>query len=136
VADLMKVSVYADKRGVLQQSPQRKVFSVIDGIVGGEGNGPLFPDERRVGVVISGFNHLGVDIATARLMGFDWQKLPWVRDLLRNRDFDFFVSEPENIRTVSNRNELTDIMHSDNSFLSFVPHPGWAGHIEIRKGTT
>ena len=132
VSDLMKVSVYADKRGVLQQSPQRKVFSVIDGIVGGEGNGPLFPDERKVGVIVSGFNHLAVDIAAARLMGFDWQKLPWVRDLLRNKDFNSFVSKPEDIMTVSNKNDLTDIMHSDSSFLSFAPHPGWAGHIEIK----
>ncbi len=132
VSDLMKVSVYADKDGVVRESPQRKVFSVIDGIVGGEGNGPLFPDERKVGVIVSGFNHLAVDIAAARIMGFDPLKLPWVTDLLANEDFDFFIKDIQEVKTTCNDVELSDIMHSDSPFFSFKPHPGWVGHIESK----
>lgn len=133
VSDLMKISIYADKNGVMQETPQRKVFSIVDGIVGGEGNGPLFPDERKVGLIISGFNHLAVDIAAIRLMGFDWQKLPWISNLLQDKNFEFFVPDPKDVATVSNKNELSDIMHSDSPFLSFAPHPGWVGHIEVKR---
>ncbi len=132
VSDLMKVSVYADKNGVMRDTPQRKVFSIVDGIVGGEGNGPLFPDERKVGVIVSGFNHLAVDIAAARLMGFEPQKLPWVRDLLQNEDFDFFFDDPKDVKSVGNKDEFNDIMHSDSPLLSFAPHPGWAGYVEAK----
>lgn len=72
VSDLMKTILYVDKKGMLRNNPQRKVFSIIDGIIGGENNGPLTPDEKKGGIVISGFNLLAVDIVGARLMGFDW----------------------------------------------------------------
>ncbi len=133
VSDLMKVSVYADKNGVLRDTPQRKVFSVIDGIIGGEGNGPLFPDEKRTGVIISGFNHLAVDIASIRLMGFDWKNLAWVMDLLRNNNFNFFIPNPSDISTISNDDTFNDILSSESTFLSFKPHPGWEGHIEYKR---
>ncbi len=133
VSDLMKISVYADKNGALKDSPQRKVFSFIDGIVGGEGNGPLFPNEKRAGTIIAGFNHLAVDIAAVRLMGFDCLKLKWVEDLLHNPDFNFYVSSPTDVKTVGDEKGPGDIMHSDGKFLSFTPHPGWKGYIEIER---
>ena len=117
----------------MRETPQRKVFSVIDGIIGGEGNGPLFPDERKVGVIVSGFNHLAVDIVAARLMGFDWNKLPWVLDLLHNKDFDFFLKDPMDIPTFSNKDELKNILNSDSCFFAFAPHPGWEGHVEVKQ---
>lgn len=130
VSDLMKISIYADKNGIMRDSPQRRVFSVVDGIIGGEGNGPLFPDERKVGVIVSGFNHLVVDITAARLMGFDWKKLHWVTDLLENKYYDFCVSDPSRIEVASNDEEFKELMRSEKSFLSFVPHPGWIGFLE------
>jgi uncharacterized protein (DUF362 family) len=131
VSDLMKISIYADKKGVLQDTPQRKIFSIIDGIIGGEGNGPLFPDEKKVGIIVSGFNHLAVDIVATRLMGFDWKKLPWISDLINNKDFDFFIRSVDEITTVSNDTNLSAVLNSSSRFFSFVPHPGWRGHIEI-----
>ena len=80
VSDLMKIVLYADKEGRLQTKPQRKVFSIIDGLIGGENNGPLEPDEKKSGVVIAGSNPLAVDIVATRLMGFDWQKLRWINN--------------------------------------------------------
>ncbi len=133
VSDLMEISIYADKNGVMQDTPQRKVFSVIDGIVGGEGNGPLFPDERKVGLIISGFNHLAVDMVGARLMGFDWRKLPWVQDLRKNKYYDFFVEDSSAIRLESNEDGLSNIFSTDDMYFAFKPHPGWTGHLEVEK---
>ena len=130
VSDLMKISIYADKNGQMRKTPQRRVFSVIDGIIGGEGNGPLFPDERKVGLVLSGFNHLAVDIAALKTIGFDWKKIPWTIDLLANREFDFCIGDPLKIEVRSNDSKLRDVINSRDRFFAFSPHPGWTGHIE------
>ncbi len=133
VSDLMKISIYADKNGVMRDTPQRKMFSVIDGIIGGEGNGPLFPAERNIGLIISGYNYLAVDVVAARLMGFDWRKLAWVTDLLNNKQYDFYVKTPGDIVVISNDEQFTNALDSESVFFDFAPHPGWIGHIEAGR---
>ena len=49
--DLMRIAILADKEGTLKETPQRKIFSVVDGIIGGENNGPLVPDRQISGVI-------------------------------------------------------------------------------------
>ncbi len=129
VVDLFKIAMYADKEGILRETPQRAIFSIVDGIVGGENNGPLAPDEKRAGVVIGGPNPLAVDIIGARLIGFDWQELKWVRRLV---DLDF-VSDPSELRIESNIPQFTAMFETQDPLLDFVPHMGWQGHLELAR---
>lgn len=46
-------------------------LTVIDGIIGGEGNTPAPVDPVRVGKIIAGNNSVEVDRITTRMMGFD-----------------------------------------------------------------
>jgi len=46
-------------------------YSVVDGVVGMEGHGPIMGTARKVGVLIMGDNALGVDATGARVMGVD-----------------------------------------------------------------
>jgi len=131
VSDLMKIAIYADKNGTLQELPQRKILSVIDGITGGEGNGPLTPTENKAGVVIAGFNPLAVDIVGTRLMGFNWQNLKWIENLLGNKYFRFYIDGVSDIRIVSNVPEFSAMFCTNNRLLDFTPHPGWQGHIQV-----
>jgi uncharacterized protein (DUF362 family) len=50
-------------------TPQR--VAVVDGIVGMQGDGPLFGSAASVGALIVGTDFLAVDATCARLMGFD-----------------------------------------------------------------
>src|SRR5439155_21270083 len=43
VLDLNKILLYADRDGIMRSQPQRKFVSVVDGIIGGEGDGPVLP---------------------------------------------------------------------------------------------
>jgi hypothetical protein len=131
VSDLMKIAFYSDRNGVLRNEPQRKIFSVVDGIIGGENNGPLTPDEKRAGIVMAGFNPVAVDIAGTRLMGFDWRKLKWLINLVQNKHFNFFVDNFNNIQIQSNFSAFTKMYKTVDPLLAFQPHPGWQGHIEI-----
>ncbi|MDZ4803836.1 MAG: DUF362 domain-containing protein [Candidatus Eisenbacteria bacterium] len=130
VSDLMTIARFADRNGVIQATPQRRHFSLVDGIVGGEGNGPLFPDARPVGVILAGESFLAVDAVAARLMGFDPRKLPWMSDLMGSVDRDFHLRNLSDIDVRSAEPGWSELFKSKDPALAFKPHPGWAGHIE------
>jgi hypothetical protein len=130
--DLMKVAMFADRQGLVQNYPQRKWFSVVDGIIGGENRGPLTPDPKEAGVLIAGENLLAVDIVATRLMGLDPMVVQLYRNLLADPHFDFGVRSLEEITVMSNEAAWTTCLRDrTNRFLGFKPHPGWIGHIEI-----
>jgi uncharacterized protein (DUF362 family) len=60
--------------GLYQSLPP--VVSIIDGIVGMEGNGPLFGKSVQHGLLAAGSDPLAVDIICAQLMGFSIDTIP------------------------------------------------------------
>ena len=46
-------------------------YSIVDGVVGMEGYGPLLGTARKVGILVMGDNALAVDASAARVMGID-----------------------------------------------------------------
>jgi uncharacterized protein (DUF362 family) len=129
--DLMRIMYFATPDGRLRRTPQRRLFSFVDGIVGGENNGPLVPDPVASGVVLAGNGLLSTDLASAALMGFDPLKLRLYRNLLQDPHYDYEVQLLGDVRTVSNEpgwNGLLADWHSNS--LCFRAHPGWVGQIE------
>jgi len=135
--DLMRVIYFADRGGHLQTTPQRRFFSLIDGIIGGDNKGPLEPDPVPSGTLAGGENFLAVDLVATRLMGFDPLKLKMYQNLLEDPGFDFGVRGLQDILVLSSNPEwcrcLTD---TKSRFLNFNPHPGWLGHMEITLDPT
>ena len=56
---------------LLDSLPTPKRFALVDGIVGLQGDGPLFGTPVPSGALIGGADFLAVDATCARLMGFD-----------------------------------------------------------------
>lgn len=81
VADLYNVFV-ADLLGRRTDRPLR-TFSVVDGIMAGDGNGPHAPQARTDGVLVAGSDLLAVDLVGTRLMGFDVAKVRYLTWLAR-----------------------------------------------------
>ena len=129
VADLSRILWYADANGVLQSTPQRRFFSVVDGIVGGDTNGPLRPRARREGVVVSGLNPLAVDIACASLMGFAPAKLP-LFSYLSGSHCPFHLDSASSPDVRSDDPALVGCVTRPAPYLAFSPHPNWQGHVE------
>lgn len=77
--DLARILLHADQEGALHPARQRGVISVIDGIVAGEGDGPLEPTPRAAGCVLAGLDPVVVDLAAATLMGQRASDLPQLR---------------------------------------------------------
>ena len=57
----------------------RPHLAIVDGIVGMEGDGPIMGTPRRANVLVMGTNLPAVDATTARLMGFEPQRLPFLQ---------------------------------------------------------
>ncbi|MEA2626373.1 MAG: hypothetical protein QOD06_2418 [Candidatus Binatota bacterium] len=74
--DLNRALLYGDATGSWRERGGRKPYlAIVDGIVGGEGNGPLSADAVASGVLIAGTDPAAVDATACRLMGFDPSEL-------------------------------------------------------------
>lgn len=54
-------------------------LTIIDGIVGMEGNGPRGGDPRKVGVLIASTDPVAADLAAVRIIGLDPRQVPTLR---------------------------------------------------------
>jgi uncharacterized protein (DUF362 family) len=130
VLDLNRILMFADAEGELHSEPRRRYFSVIDGVVGGEGEGPLHPNAYSSGVVLAGFNPVAVDWVGTRLMGFDPARIPlYVNALKQARDWlsDFDIRQ---CRVITNVSEWQSVLESDETIFKFRAPEGWRGTVE------
>ncbi len=141
VIDLNRILFLADQEGVMRDFPQRGYFSIIDGLIAGEGDGPLDPDPRAAGVVLAGHSPTPVDLVATTLMGFDYQKLRLydyiVGDKKRAVDVPYVISDLKQISVgyVSETYSLEKLLTQIKP-LNFRPHYGWLGKIESQKKQT
>jgi len=122
ILDVNKILLYCDRDGVLSDRPQRKYFSVIDGIVGHEGNGPMAGDPINSAVLIGGFSPASVDVAGSMIMGFSPEKIKSLSNIKNIRKYFLGESEIKENDFVCNTEGRPD--------YKFKPPKGWKGHIE------
>lgn len=124
--DLNKIILYADAEGRMQKEPQRRYFSIVDGLVGGQGEGPLTPDPVYSGVMLGGFNPLTVDIFASTLIGVDWRK---VKMLVGAHALRKYQMAPDN----ADEYQVAADVDRDWSqpMFNFTLPAGWIGHIEM-----
>lgn len=126
IADLNNVVFYADKNGVMQESVQRKYLCIGDGIICGEKEGPVRPSPKKAGIVFGGFNPVYVDRVAAQIMGFDYLKIPQIRESFKNRFWVLAASQENQIVWKSNVKNVQDVN------LHFVPSINWKNQIELK----
>jgi uncharacterized protein (DUF362 family) len=128
--DLNRMLMYADAAGRVHHEPQRRLFSVVDGIVGGEGNGPLDPTPRPSGVIVAGVNPVAVDVACVCLMGFDYRCLPILHRAFGDHRLNLTNFELDQILCVSNDPRFCGTPDECGGFVpAFTPHFGWKDHL-------
>jgi hypothetical protein len=134
--DLNKLLLYGNADGTLrgpQKENRKRHYVLVDGLIAGEGRGPMNPDPVNAGVVIFGTNPPSVDATCAYLMGYDPEKVPIVRQAFRCEPFRLADWGWREVKVSSNvgvwdAKHLTEIRNSDT--FHFQPHFGWIGHIE------
>jgi hypothetical protein len=131
VHDLNAIIVFADNDGKLRDAPQRKYLTIIDGIIGGEGEGPLMPEPVRSGLLIAGNDPVAADVVSSRLMGLDWEKIPKLANYDAGHPYRFsaFNGSVEDIAITWNGSEKPFMECAPPA--KFKPASGWRGHIEL-----
>ncbi|MGE4178393.1 MAG: DUF362 domain-containing protein [Limisphaerales bacterium] len=134
VLDLNKCLLGFDGEGKPRQTP-RRYLAVVDGVVGGDGNGPMAPDPHPCGLLLAGTHPLAVDCAAATFMGFDWTKIRMLRGAFAMRPPYAPGFEPSALRICSNVPTWNGPLTTIDRVFEFRPHFGWVGAIERRMGS-
>jgi uncharacterized protein (DUF362 family) len=135
VLDLIKILLYANSDGSMKFDEirnKKRYISIVDAIVSGEGNGPDAPEKIKTGLLIFGTNPVSVDATCAKLMGFDWAKIPTIRNAFALKSYHICKFGFNDIRVVSSLekyNKPVSEIHNKDIF-NFKPSVGWVGNIE------
>lgn len=131
VVDLNKCLFHFDGSGAPRTHPIR-YLAVVDGIIGGEGNGPMSPDPKPCGIILAGTHPLAVDCVAATLMGFDWSRIRLLAGAFAMRTPGFVDFKPDQLAVRSNRASWTGPLAAFPDPFDFRPHFGWSRAIERR----
>jgi uncharacterized protein (DUF362 family) len=123
--DLMRVLIYSDRNGKLCEKPQRKYFSIVDGIVSGEADGPLGPLPRSDGVILCGENPVAVDYASAIWMKFNPARIPIIRNSWNLISYPIILEPSEKIDIIFTEKAK---LYFENS-RPFKSPKGWQGNL-------
>jgi hypothetical protein len=124
VLDLQRILKYARTDGEMAREPQRRVVHITDAIVGGEGEGPLAPTPVATGFLTGAVNPAAAEWVHARMMGFDPDRIPLVREAFGDFPFALASFAPADIEIRSN---------SILPRMRFKPPKGWSHHCELEE---
>jgi uncharacterized protein (DUF362 family) len=132
--DLNKALAFGEADGTMRPAgaEPRRHFALVDGLVAGQGRGPMNPDPMPLGLVAFGLNVPSVDAACTAIMGFVPARVPIIAHAFATRGWALAPHALDDVRVRSNEpawsGPLGDVHARDGE--GFVPHFGWKGHIE------
>lgn len=128
--DLARIVHYARPDGTMSETPVRKHIALIDGVVGGEGDGPLAPRAVHSGLLIFSDSVALADFGAACAMGFDPAKLPIVASCFEPMRHPLSSrAELDGARCVMNGEERPIASLKGSFPYKYQPSTGWRGHL-------
>lgn len=132
VYDLNMIIVFAGKEGgELEATPQREYVCILDGVVAGEGNGPLQPLPVHTSVIAVSRNPFLVDFAMAKMMGYDYRSIRSLNNYKRFPSSRFTDFLPQSFQVDLNGSVMLNGIDGIPTLHNFIPPPGWKNHIEL-----
>ena len=90
------------------------------------------PQQSRI--VLAGANPVAVDLVCARLMGFDYKRLPILSQAMAKHLLPISIFEYDEVICRSGDPQFDrPLSQFDGVGLVFKPHFGWHGHVEVQK---
>jgi uncharacterized protein (DUF362 family) len=121
VMDLNVIVKFGKIDSTIDEKPQRSIIYICDGIIGGQGDGPLNPDPLPLGIIMLSENPALMDKALAEMMGFNPKSIPLIvagEQFLLKEDSEIIINGmKESWDALSNLKILT------------IPPPGWVKHL-------
>lgn len=100
----------------------RTYFTIVDGIVAGEGQGPFCPTSKYANTLIAGDDLLAVDCVTARYMGFDPNQIRYLSYFLETGETGVSL---DMIKIITGEKEIVDYFVCENKYADFYVVPQW-----------
>jgi len=120
VMDLNLIVHFGRADGTLAETPQRLLYHFCDGIIAGEGDGPLHPEPLPLGVILLSDSAALTDYCAALLMGMQTSRIP-------------LLKAAELLLTEKNKRIELNGARADEQQLCTIAldakmPPGWAGY--------
>jgi len=125
--DLAHIMHHADRNGKMTQNLQRKHLVLIDGIISGEGDGPLSPVPVDSRTIIFSDNIAFGDFIACKLMGFDPYKIPLVYNAIEDRKL--IGQDLAEMTCNINGCQIFSTDVKEVIGRPFVPPIGWKGYL-------
>lgn len=120
VMDLNLIAQYGEKDGTLSDKPVRTLYTFCDGIIAGQGNGPLSPDPLPLGIIAFSNNAFAMDEVAGKLFRLNIDKIPLLKEAKRlnqNDNIEYFIK--------GNKCALSDMVVYSTDVI--MP-PGWINY--------
>ncbi len=136
VDDLNRILFFYDPvKGAMQRQPRRRYFSVVDGIIAMEGNGPLRGSPRSAGVVMGGDDPLALDVVAATLMGFDWRRIRMLTGIANSSLsplYSAFNGDESALKLLTNYPAWSSFEDLKRTHLNILAPAGWREFVEMQ----
>jgi uncharacterized protein (DUF362 family) len=129
--DLNRILLHSDKNGKLEETIHRDYLSIIDGVVGGEKEGPTNPEPIKSNFTVASLNPVLADYVATRAMGLDPLKIPIIKNSFFITNFPLCTVKTEDIEVVSSSMELNGKGNDIKNICKFIPSEGWLNQIEL-----
>lgn len=101
---------------------ERKYFTVVDGIVGGEGQGPFCPTSKFSNTLVAGDDLFAVDCVTARYMGLDPNKIKYLSYFLESNELEYGLDD---IEVRSDNKIFASFFENKDNYADYLVVPQW-----------
>lgn len=128
ILDLNRALLYARADGSLAGDRQRETLAVV--------KVPAAPAPARPSLIVAGPNPCAVDLVCARLMGFDWKRIPHLLHVFDDHDLPLVDFRYEDIVVRSEIGAFDRrLVDMDSGDCGGFPAPaGWTGWLEAHDG--
>jgi uncharacterized protein (DUF362 family) len=128
--DLNRILLFGRTDGTLGDEVQRRVVTLVDAGMAGQGDGPLAPEPFPLGLMLGGNNSAAVDWIAAGLLGYIRERVPLVREAFGDFRWPIAPLGAAAVQTVS----------ADGSSLRGRPRPqvyplGWLTAVDRQDRT-
>lgn len=128
--DLNRALLYADATGHMWDEPRRRELNIADGVVAGQGEGPLKSEPLGLGVVLASANPAAMDWVGALLMRLDPSRIPIIRHAFDSFVWPLCQFSPSEIECVCDGKKVA--LESVGEWGAAARPPrGWKGHCEL-----
>jgi uncharacterized protein (DUF362 family) len=127
--DLARIIEHCDRDGVLHDAKVRTHVALVDGVVGGEGRGPLRPEPVDSRTLFFSDDAVLADYAAAVLMGFDPLAVPHLRHAVLDASSPIHRSGLREAARIITATEEGGVGLLQRYARRYAPPPGWKGHL-------